>query len=76
MDTQQTIQILEGLKNTLTDSVRGNQAQIDALDVAVQIINGTFATQAIELEKQYQKQIEDLKLQIPPVEITAETIQP
>jgi hypothetical protein len=50
MDTQTAIQTLQGIANTLTDEVKGNQAKFDAVSLALDQLNGILATQNVELE--------------------------
>lgn len=59
MDTQNALSIITGLKTTVDSSLVGFKAQSDALLVAEEIIKGTLATQALELENRYETIIAD-----------------
>lgn len=45
MDTETAIQVLQALQVTLTDEVKGSQAKLDAITLAIQQLQGTLVTQ-------------------------------
>lgn len=64
MDTQKVISIIEARIAVLTIAVNTSQSELDACNIALGIAKGTLKTQAIELEKKYQGDIQTLKDQL------------
>lgn len=50
MDTNDAIATLQAMAATLTDEVKGKQAQLDAVNTAIAQLQGTLTTQLTELE--------------------------
>lgn len=50
MDTQDAIATLQAMASTLTDEVKGSQAKLDAIGLAISQLSGTLTTQLTELE--------------------------
>lgn len=63
MDTKLAVQTLEVMKANLLGQVTGQQAQADAIDVALQQLNGILTTQLSELDVAT-KENADLKEQL------------
>lgn len=49
-DTAASVQALQGIANTLTDEVKGRQAQLDAVNLALAQLNAVLTVQLDELE--------------------------
>jgi len=60
MDTQQAMNILQSLLDIYNSEQRANDGKIQALTVALGILNGTLETQSTTLEEQYQATINQL----------------
>lgn len=51
MDTQTAIDTLQAIANTLTDEVKGAQAKLDAVNLAISQLAGVLTTQLAELDE-------------------------
>jgi pectate lyase len=75
MDTQQTKDTLVTLKTSIDNQIIGFTAQSEALAVAIQIIDGTLETQALELKAQYDSRIATLETEKANLLVQKETLE-
>jgi hypothetical protein len=61
MDIEQIKNTIVTLKSGIDSQITGLTAQSEALAIAIQIIDGTLETQAIELKAQYEGRITTLE---------------
>ncbi len=63
MDTNTAIATLQGIAQTLTDEVKGNQAKLDAVNLAISQLDSTLVTQLADSASK-DLQIADLSNQV------------